>query len=256
MINSFRGKPNFFSILRSSRYLWAAARTLKHGRLCFSKKTRTFEKQPQKTQLHDASHGFQSQASAVTSDVRACACLYPVCVCLCLCVCVSVFLCVLRGFLSHSSVKVFSACLPPPPFAPSSIHVFPHILLLSPLPLRARARRTPVDIPSTCVCLCTTQGVGSPRHTLNRRPHAARHSGGDGGVLRCYFNTIYVCIYRKTDAPQLYLFPFKVMRRGSRGQGLTRQILVAKQYKQGLYLFELVTRVFLIYLMVRWLANN
>ena len=80
-------KTNFFSILRSSRYLWAAARTLKHGRLCFSKKTRTFEKQPQKTQLHDASHGFQSQASAVTLDVRACACLYPVCVSLCVCVC-------------------------------------------------------------------------------------------------------------------------------------------------------------------------
>ena len=117
--NSFRKKKNFFSILRSSRYLWAAARTLKHGRLCFSKKTRTFEKQPQKTQVHDASHGFQSQALAVTVDVRACACLYPVCVSLslCVCVCVCVFLCVLRGFLSHSSVKVVSAC-PPSPFGP------------------------------------------------------------------------------------------------------------------------------------------
>ena len=95
-----------------------------------------------------------------------------------------------------------------------------------------------------CQGLWQRAPAGSPRHTLNRRPHAARHSGGDGGVLRCYFNTIYVSIYRKTDAPQLYLFPFKVMRRGSRGQGLTRQILVAKQYKQGLYLFEMATRVF------------
>ena len=51
--------------------------------------------------------------------------------------------------------------------------------------------------------------AGSPRHTLNRRPHAARHCRGGGGVLRCYFNTMYVCIYRKTDAPQLYLFPLK-----------------------------------------------
>ena len=140
---------------------------------------------------------------------------------------------------------MFSACLPPPlPLLPPPPFMSFPIYTPIPLPLRARARRTPVDIPSTCVCLCTTQGVGSPRHTLNRRPHAARHSGGDGGVLRCYFNTIYVSIYRKTDAPQLYLFPFKVMRRGSRGQGLTRQILVAKQYKQGLYLLELVTRVF------------
>ena len=135
--------------------------------------------------------------------------------------CVSVFLCVLRGFHSHSSVKVFSACLPPPPFAPSSIHVFPHILLLSPLPLRARARRTPVDIPSTCVCLCTTQGVGSPRHTLSRRPHAARHSGGDGGVLRCYFNTIYVSIYIERQTP--HSFTFSLLRScgaGHVGKGL------------------------------------
>ena len=34
---------------RSFRCLWATARTLKHGRLCFSTKTRTFEKQLQKT---------------------------------------------------------------------------------------------------------------------------------------------------------------------------------------------------------------
>ena len=186
--------------------------------------------------------------------VRARVCILCVCVCVCVSVCVSV--CPSRLPFSFKCKGVFGVS-PPPPFAPSSIHVFPHILLLSPLPLRARARRTPVDIPSTCVCLCTTQGVGSPRHTLSRRPHAARYSGGGGGVLRCYFNTMYVCIYRKTDAPQLYLFPFKVMRRGSRGQGLTRQILVAKQYKQGLYLFVLVTRVFLyIWWFVGWLLTN
>ena len=145
MINSFqrKKKTNFFSILRSSRYLWAAARTLKHGRLCFSKKTRTFEKQPRKTQLHDASHRFQSQVSAVTSDVRACACLYPVCVCLC--VCVSVFLCVLRGFLSHSSVKVFSACLLLPLLLHSPFTTFPSA--------RAIAARLSISLQRACACV-------------------------------------------------------------------------------------------------------
>jgi len=55
---------------------------------------------------------------------------------------------------------------------------------------------------------------------------------------------MYVYIERQT--PHSFTFSvLKAMRRGSRGQGLTRQILVAKQYKQGLYLFELVTQVFL-----------
>ena len=167
--------------------------------------------------------------------------VWILCVCLCVCVCVSVCVSVCPSRLPFSfKCKGVFGVSPPPPFAPSSIHVFPHILLLSPLPLRARARRTPVDIPSTCVCLCTTQGVGSPRHTLSRRPHAARYSGGDVGVLRCYFNTMYVCIHRKTDAPQLYLFPFKVMRRGSRGPLFVR----------------VGDTSFLIYLMLRWLANN
>ena len=81
--------------------------------------------------------------------------------------------------------------------------------------------------------------AGSPHQTQNRRPRVARHSGGGGDVLLRYLNTMYACIYRKTDAPQLYPFPFKkVMRRGSRGQRLTRQFLVAKQYEQGLYLFD------------------
>ena len=48
-----------------------------------------------------------------------------------------------------------------------------------------------------------------PAPHLNRHPHAVRYSGGGGGVVWCYLNTMYVCIYRKTDAPQLYLFPFK-----------------------------------------------
>jgi len=152
MINSFQRKKNFFSILRSSRYLWAAARTLKHGRLCFSKKTRTFEKQPRKTQLHDASHRFQSQASAVTSDVRACACLYPVCVFVC--VCLSVFLCVLRGFRSHSSVKVFSACLPLRLLPPPPCMSFPIYSFFPPSPsARALAARLSISLQRACACV-------------------------------------------------------------------------------------------------------
>ena len=46
-----------------------------------------------------------------------------------------------------------------------------------------------------CQGLGAMAAGGSPRHTLHRRPHAARHSGGDGGVLRCYFNIMYVCMY-------------------------------------------------------------
>ena len=123
--------------------------------------------------------------------------VWILCVCLCVCVCVSVCVSVCPSRLPFSfKCKGVFGVSPPPPFAPSSIHVFPHILLLFPLPLRARARRTPVDIPSTCVCLCTTQGVGSPRAV------AAVAS------VFCGVNTMYVCIYRKTDAPTALPFPF------------------------------------------------
>jgi len=143
MINSFRKK--IFSISRSYRCLWATARTLQHGRLCFSKKTWTLKITSQKTQLHYASHSFSLKHRPLPSDVRARISI----LCMCVCRCVSLCLCVCRGFLFHSSVQVFSAF----PLPPSFIHVFPHILSLSPFPspraLAARLSR----ILSTRVCL-------------------------------------------------------------------------------------------------------
>jgi hypothetical protein len=103
---------------------------------------------------------------------------------------------------------------------------------------------------------CVRRRTLVPRHTLNLRPNAAQYSGGGGGVLRCYFNTMYVCIYRKTDAPQLYLFSFK---------GHAARVTWARAYapdprRQTIQtgpLFVCVgdTSVF-IYLVVRWLATN
>jgi len=46
--------------------------------------------------------------------------------------------------------------------------------------------------------------AGFPQHTLNRL-HVTHHSGDDGGVPRCYFKTMYVCIYRR---PTALPFPF------------------------------------------------
>ena len=95
---------------------------------------------------------------------------------------------------------------------------------------------------------CTSAPAGSPHQTLNHRPRVARHSGGGGDVLLCYLDIMYVrmhvCIYRKTDVPQLYPFPLK----GHAARATwAKQFLVAKQYKQGLYLFELATRTFYIF---------
>ena len=183
MINSFWEKK-IFSISRSYRCLWATARTLQHGRLCFSKKTWTLKITSQKTQLHYASHSFSLKHRPLPSDVRARISI----LCMCVCRCVSLCLCVFRGFLSHSSVQVFSAS-PLAPFLHSCLPPYPFPF---PLPLPARARRTPVEDPFNARVLV----AGSPHHTLNRCPHAARYSGGEGGVLRCFFNTIHVCIYR------------------------------------------------------------
>ena len=144
------------------------------GVCAFRRKLEHLKITSQKTQLHDASHSFSLKHRPLPSDVRARVSI----LCMCVCRCVSLCLCVSSRLpFSFKCTGVFGG----PPLPPSFIHVFPHILPF-PLPLPARARRTPVEIPSTRVCLCNARR-GSPRHTLNRRPHAARYSGGDGGVL-------------------------------------------------------------------------
>ena len=111
-----------------------------------------------------------------------------------LCVCAYV----LWALLSEKCSCVFDAA--PYPLIPSPIF---------PPPPRARPSHACSDSSNARVCLSKTEGVGYLRRTLNRRPRVARHSDGGGDVLLCYLNTMYVCIYRKTDAPQLYPFPFK-----------------------------------------------
>ena len=76
--------------------------------------------------------------------------------------------------------------------APSLSHFF---LRLSLFP--ARARHTPVEYRER-VCAFARRKATNTRVTRKVVTRAARHSGGDGGVLWCYFNTLCVYIERQT----------------------------------------------------------
>ena len=184
-------KTGFFRCSRSCHCFWTTTQKLAHEILCNSKNARTFlNSQPQKTQLHDTSYFINFKHQPLLLD--ACARVF--------------ILCASRDLSSFKYTCVFDASTPIQPR--TSPHLDPFLILSSPLPFPlfpARARHPPVEIPWTRLCFCKTQGNGYPRHTLSRRPRAARHSGGGGGVRLCYFNTLCLCIYRKTDAPQLIL---------------------------------------------------
>ena len=191
---------NFLQYFKIFRCFWTTARIQKNERLCFSKKPRTFENHTAENSVAWCISWFQFQASAVTFR-RACRVFVS---CMYLCVCVSV--CASWFPFAFKCTGVFDV----PPFPLCSL-LYKCLLPFSPPP------PFPFPSPRTLVGsllrflerACVRRRTMAPRHTLNLRPNAAQHSSGGGGALRRHLNTMYACIYRKTDAPRLYLFPIK-----------------------------------------------
>ena len=209
---------------RSWRCLWTTASTLKTWVYVLFVETRKLENRISENSVAWCISCFQSQASLL-----ACVfvCLW-VCVSVCLCVCVSV--CVSQFSFSFKSM-------------------FPPLPLPSPRALAARLSRS-----LRRACACVRRKALAPRAT---RWIVARTRRATAAVVAVFcgvplIQCMYVCIYRRTDAPQLYL--------GHAARVTWARAFAPVPRRQTIQTEPIFVSVgdtsFFICLMVGWLTNN